>query len=134
MTKTGINVKKFFYNYYLPFRYFFSDDIGIEKISKWYSFKEKFNTLEQTLFIIPLMSFDLIGLDIRFAFRECGFKRSNLNFLLIGTTKQINFALSHNDHFLRNTIYEITLPHDFDSLEYSIRKKIKLIERNKQGE
>lgn len=121
-------MRKVLYNYCLPFRRLFEHDKSVEKFSKWYSFREQWETREPTVLIIPLSSFDLIGLDIRFSFREYGFTAGNLHFLLVGTVKQINFALSQNDVFLRNNVYEIMLPRDYDTLEYSINKKIELIE------
>lgn len=121
-------MRKIFYNYYLPLRNFFINNADIKKYLKWYDFRPLWNTKDKILIILPIMSFDLIGLDIRYAFREHGLKGGHIIFLLIGTIKQINFALSQNDYFLRNSIYEITLPHDYDTLESAILKKIQLIE------
>ncbi len=120
------------YSYYLPFRTFFKDDTTIEKSSSWVEFREKWNTEEEKLIILPLAVFDLIGLDIRFVFREFG-RNDNTRFLLIGTNKQIEFSLTQNESFLGNLIEHLMLPYDLDTLEYAIMKKIAKLEQIGKG-
>jgi len=119
------------YTYYLPFRHFFKKE-DITTFKDWKSFRNQWNNTEPTIIILPVMSFDLIGLDVRYVFREFG-RNDNVRFLLIGTTKQINFSLTQNESFLGNIIEELTLPHDFDTIEYAILKKIDRLEKQIKG-
>ena len=125
-------MRKILYTSNLPFRNLLKEDKDIEKFEKWKDFRKQWDTDEELIVILPIMTFDLIGFDIRFSFREFG-RHDNVRFLLIGTTKQINFALSQNGVFLGNLIEELILPHDFDSLEYAILKKIKRLETQTKG-
>lgn len=127
--------RRIFYNYYKPFRNLFQKNETIEKFDKWYDFKKEWSSVyEDTIIIIPLMSFDLIGLDIRYQFREFGKESEDTaKFLLIGTDRQVEFALSQNDKFLRNVIDQLILPVSYDVLETSIMTKVNLLERAERG-
>ena len=127
-------MRKILYNYYLPFKNLFNNENDIEKFDNWREFRKQWDKNESLLVILPVMLFDLTGLDIRYSFREFGRSQDNsVRFLLIGTTKQIHFVLSQNESFLGNIIDEITLPHDFDTLEYAILKRIVKLEKQIKG-
>jgi hypothetical protein len=124
-------MRKLFYNYYMPMRHLFKFESDIETFDDWHSFRKEWDNDEQQMIIIPLSSFDLIGLDIRFQFRY--FARDNKKrFLLVGTQKQIEFALSQNERFLNNLIDQVTLPLPFDVLELAILKKINILEKSEK--
>lgn len=127
--------RKIFYNYYKPFRNLFKQNEEIEKFNKWYDFRKEWDSVyEDTIIILPLTSFDLIGLDIRYQFREFGKKYENTaKFLLIGTERQIEFSLSQNDVFLRNMIDQLILPIQFDIVEAAMMSKINSMERAERG-
>jgi hypothetical protein len=127
--------RKIFYNYYKPFRNLFKQNIEIEKFNKWYDFRKEWESVyEDTIIILPLTCFDLIGLDIRYQFREFGKKYENTaKFLLIGTERQVEFSLSQNDVFLRNMIDQLILPIPFDIVEAAIMSKVNLLERSERG-
>jgi len=127
--------RKIFYNYYKPFRNLFKNNETIEKFDKWYDFRKEWESVyEDTIIILPLTSFDLIGLDIRYQFREFGKEFENTaKFLLIGTDRQIEFALSQNDKFLRNVIDQLILPLPYDVLEALIMSKVNSLERVQRG-
>lgn len=125
-------MRKILYNYYLPFKNLFKYEDDIKKFDKWYDFRKQWDSNEPIMVILPVGIFDLIGFDVRYAFREFG-RNDNVRFLLIGTTKQIEFSLSQNDKFLGNIINHVILPMDFDVLEMAILKKIKLLEIQTKG-
>ena len=104
----------------------------MERFQDWYAFKQQWYADKPTLVILPLAVFPLVGLDIRYQFREFG-RNNNTRFLLIGTIKQIEFALSQNDKFVQNIIEQIVLPMDFDVLEIAVLKKIKILEKQIKG-
>jgi hypothetical protein len=104
----------------------------MERFQDWYAFKQQWYGDKPTLVILPLAVFPLVGLDIRYQFREFG-RNNNTRFLLIGTIKQIEFALSQNDKFVQNIIEQIVLPMDFDVLEIAVLKKIKILEKQIKG-
>lgn len=120
-------MKIIFYNYMLPFRNLLNDRDDIEKFDRWREFRPQCETREPIIIIIPVGVFDLIGLDIRYHLRQLS-RRPNSKFLLIGTSKQIEFVLSQNDKFLRNTIDHVILPIHYDALEFIILKKISKFE------
>lgn len=124
-------MRKILLDYYIPFKKLFHYESDIEKYDDWYKFREQWG-LEPSIIIIPLSVFPLIGLDIRYQFREFG-RNDNARFLLIGTIKQIEFVLSQNDKFLGNVIDQIVLPIDFDIVETAILKKITKLEKQKKG-
>lgn len=125
-------MRKIVYNYYLPFRKLFKFETEIEKFDNWHTFRKQWDTETPLLVILPLAVFDLIGLDIRFVFREFG-RNDNVRFLLVGTSKQIEFALSQNEKFLGNIIEQVVLPMDFSVLEHACLKKIESLEKQRKG-
>lgn len=125
-------MRKIMYNYYFPLRNLLNNQKDIEQFSNWREFRRQWESNEKTIVILPVTSFDLIGLDIRFVFREFG-RNDDVRFLLIGSTKQIGYSLSQNGVFLGNLIEEIILPRDYDSLEYAILKKINILENQTKG-
>lgn len=125
-------MRKIVYNYYLPFRKLFKFETEIEKFDKWVEFRKQWNTEAPLLVVLPLGVFDLIGLDIRFVFRKFG-RNDNVRFLLVGTNKQIEFALSQNEKFLGNIIEQVVLPMDFSVLEHACLKKIETLEKQTKG-
>ena len=125
-------MRKIFYNYYLPFRNLIKDDESIEKISSWKDFRNLWDVEEEVLIILYVGITEFVGLDMRFVFREFG-RNDNVRFLLIGTNKQIEFVLCQNDSFLGNVIEQLILPHDFDTLEFAIVKKIEKLEMTGKG-
>ena len=124
-------MRKIFYNYYLPYRHFFKDT-DIEKFNIWNDFRKQWDTNQPTMVIIPVGIFDMVGLDIRYVFRNFG-RNDNCRFLLIGTSKQIEFALSQNEKFLGNIIDHVVLPLDFSVLQYACLKKIEHLEKQTKG-
>lgn len=116
-------MRAIFYNYYLPFKNLFNDDETIEKYSGFNEFRKEWDKDEECLIILPLNTFDLVGLDIRMVFREFG-RNDNKRFLFIGDRKQIEFALSQNDKFIQNVIQEINLPIYAGALEDLIYDKL----------
>jgi len=126
--------RKIFYNYYKPFRNFFKQNEEIEKFNKWYDFRKEWNSVyEDTIIVLPVMCFDLIGLDVRYQFREFGKQYENTaKFLLIGSERQVEFALSQNDVFLRNMIDQLFLPLPYGVIEAAIQNKIHLLERKQR--
>lgn len=124
-------MRKILYNYYLPFRNLFKYEEDIEKFSDWKSFRKEWDK-EPTIIIIPLNVFDLVGLDIRYQFREFA-RNDDTRFLLVGTTKQVEFALSQNDKFIQNVIDQVIVPMDFDVLEMAVLKKINILEKQTKG-
>lgn len=125
-------MRKIVYNYYLPFRKLFKFETEIEKFDNWIEFRKQWNTEAPLLVVLPLGVFDLIGLDIRFVFRKFG-RNDNVRFLLVGTNKQIEFALSQNEKFLGNIIEQVVLPMDFSVLEHACLKKIETLEKQTKG-
>ena len=119
-------------DYYMPFRNLFKFEEDMERFQDWYAFKQQWYADKPTVVILPLAVFPLVGLDIRYQFREFG-RNNNTRFLLIGTIKQIEFALSQNDKFVQNIIEQIVLPMDFDVLEIAVLKKIKILEKQIKG-
>lgn len=116
-------VRKIFYNYYMPMKHLFKYENDIDTFNDWHQFRQEWDKDEKQIIIIPLASFDLVGLDIRFQFRMFG-RNDKKKFLLVGTIKQIEFALSQNDKFLGQMIEQVILPISFDVLEIAILKKI----------
>jgi hypothetical protein len=125
-------MRKILLDYYMPFRNLFKFEEDMERFQDWYAFKQQWYGDKPTLVILPLAVFPLVGLDIRYQFREFG-RNNNTRFLLIGTIKQIEFALSQNDKFVQNIIEQIVLPMDFDVLEIAVLKKIKILEKQIKG-
>ncbi len=125
-------MRKILYNYYVPMKNLFKFENDIEKFNKWIDFRKQWNTDQPLLVIIPLSVFDLVGLDIRFVFREFG-RNNNVRFLLMGTNKQIEFALSQNERFLGNLVNHVVLPMDFSVLEQATLKKIDDLMKQKKG-
>jgi len=125
-------MRKILLDYYMPFRNLFKFEEDMERFQDWYAFKQQWYSDKPTLVILPLAVFPLVGLDIRYQFREFG-RNNNTRFLLIGTIKQIEFALSQNDKFVQNIIEQIVLPMDFDVLEIAVLKKIKILEKQIKG-
>ena len=125
-------MRKILLDYYMPFRNLFKFEEDMERFQDWYAFKQQWYADNPTLVILPLTVFPLVGLDIRYQFREFG-RNNNTRFLLIGTIKQIEFALSQNDKFVQNIIEQIVLPMDFDVLEIAVLKKIKILEKQIKG-
>ena len=125
-------MRKIFYNYYVPMKNLFKFESDIEKFNKWVDFRKQWDTDQPLLVIIPLSVFDLVGLDIRFVFREFG-RHNNVRFLLMGTNKQIEFALSQNERFLGNLVSHVVLPMDFSVLEQATLKKIDDLMKQKKG-
>lgn len=125
-------MRKILLDYYMPFRNLFKFEEDMERFQDWYAFKQQWYSDKPTLVILPLTVFPLVGLDIRYQFREFG-RNNNTRFLLIGTIKQIEFALSQNDKFVQNIIEQIVLPMDFDVLEIAVLKKIKILEKQIKG-
>lgn len=123
-----------FYNYYLPYKNFFQDVQGtqIETFDNFSEFKAQWIKDEECIIIIPVQVFDLVGLDIRFVFREYG-RDDSKRFLLIGDRKQIEFSLTQNDTFNRNIIEEVQLPMPYELIETAIIKKINKIATLKKG-
>lgn len=112
-----------FYNYYLPFRNLFKDDITIEKYNQFKEFRKEWNSAEECIIILPVNVFSEVGLDIRMVFREFG-RNDTKRFLLIGDRKQVEFALSQNEKFLQNIIQEINFPIYANAIEDLIYDKI----------
>lgn len=108
-----------FYNYYNPCRQM---SIG-ESFVDFKKFRKEWDVDEEAVIIIPVTTFDLVGLDIRMVFREFG-RNDKKYFLLIGDQKQIEFSLSQNDKFIQNIIDEIQFPINFDVFENLIENKI----------
>ena len=125
-------MRKILYNYYVPFRNLFKFEEDIEKVNNWKTFRKQWDTETPLMVILPLGVFDLTGLDIRYVFREYG-RNDSVRFLLIGTTKQIEFALSQNEKFLGHIVEHITLPMDFSVLEHACLKKIEYLEKQTKG-
>ena len=125
-------MRKILLDYYMPFRNLFKFEEDMERFQDWYAFKQQWYGDKPTLVILPLAVFPLVGLDIRYQFREFG-RNNNTRFLLIGTIKQIEFALSQNNKFVQNIIEQIVLPMDFDVLEIAVLKKIKILEKQIKG-
>jgi len=124
-----------FYNYYIPYRNYFknSENPRIETFTDFKEFRDNWIRGEECIIIIPVQTFDLIGLDIRFIFREYG-RDDSKKFLLIGDRKQIEFALSQNDKFLQNVIGEVQLPLYSEVIEDTIKAKLNvLMKTNKKG-
>lgn len=120
-------MRAIFYNYYIPFRNLFGDDETIEKYSDFKAFRKEWDTDEETVIILPINTFDLVGLDIRMVFREFG-RNDTKRFLLIGDKKQVEFSLTQNDKFLQNIIQEINLPTYANSFEDLVYDKIAALE------
>lgn len=125
-------IRKIFYNYGIVFKHLFKFEADIEKMDDWKTFRKQWDTNDRTMVILPLGVFDLTGLDIRYVFREYG-RNDAVRFLLIGTTKQIEFALSQNEKFLCHIIDHVTLPLDFSVLEAACLKKIETLEKQTKG-
>lgn len=125
-------MRKILYNYYLPLRNIFKYEDDIETFTDWREFRKQWESDDQIMIILPVGVFDLAGFDIRYNFREFG-RNDNTRFLLIGTTKQIEFALSQNEAFLGNIIDQVILPMDFDVLEIAILKKMARLEKLGKG-
>ena len=120
-------MRTIFYNYYLPYKTLFSDDETIEKYDTFKEFRKEWDNDEECIIILPVQTFDMIGLDIRMVFREYG-RNDNKKFLLIGTKKQIEFSLSQNDKFLQNVIKEVNLPIYESVLQDLIYDKLDILE------
>jgi len=119
-------MRTIFYNYFLPYKHYFKDNPEIETFSSIKSFVSEWKQDEECVVVLPVQTFDLIGYDIRFAFRE--FERNDKKrFILIGDKNQIGFALSQNDQFIKNLIDEIELPIFAETLEHTINLKINTI-------
>ena len=121
-------MRTLFYNYFLPYRRFFKDDEAVETFNTFKEFRSNWIEDEECLIVIPIQTFDLIGLDIRFIFREYG-RDDSKKFLLIGERKQIEFALSQNDKFIQNVIDEVQLPAYAPTLEEMIKIKINILKK-----
>ena len=121
-------MRTLFYNYFLPYRRFFKDDETVETFNTFKEFRSNWIEDEECLIVIPIQTFDLIGLDIRFIFREYG-RDDSKKFLLIGERKQIEFALSQNDKFIQNVIDEVQLPAYAPTLEEMIKIKINILKK-----
>jgi len=116
------------YDYFLPYRSLFSSEIEKETIRRFQDFNlfyDEWNKDEEATIIIPLHTFDVIGLDIRKYFNEFG-RNDQKKFILIGNKNQIAFCLSQNEFFLRNDINEIQLPVMVNAIEPIIRTKLEL--------
>lgn len=122
--------RKIMLDYYKPLKNLFKNE-DIEKYTDWYEFRKQWD-LEPCIIIIPVGVLPLIGLDIRFVFREFG-RNNNVRFLLIGTSKQIEFVLSQNDGFLGNIVEQVTFPMDVDVVELAILKKIDSLIKQTKG-
>lgn len=94
-----------------------------ESFTNFKEFRKEWDREEESIIIIPVTTFDLVGLDIRMVFREFG-RNDQKRFLLIGDQKQIEFSLSQNDKFIQNIIDEIQFPINFDVFEKLIESKI----------
>ena len=122
------------YNYSIVFRNLFSDEIKngtfpeLETFQTFQSFFNAWKSNENMTVIIPLSAFDTVGFDIRDLFHEYTKENgvSDIKYILIGTTKQIEFALTQNDKFLKHDIQEIKLPILFDTLELAIKSKLEV--------
>lgn len=116
-------MRKILYSYSHIFNGLFNKYDFIEKFTSWTDFRKQWDTDDEILIILPVGVNNMIGLDIRMIFREYG-RRDNARFLLIGTSDQIEVALSQNDHFLRNIIDQVTLPIEYSVLELAVVSKI----------
>ena len=123
-------MRKIFYNYFLPYRNFFKDS-DVETFSSFKEFRENWIQGEECIIIIPVQTFDLVGLDIRFVFREYD-RDDSKKFILIGTRKQIEFSLSQNHKFLKNMIDELVLPYPSEVIEPTLKLKIERLEKRKK--
>ena len=112
------------YDYYLPYRGLFSDK-SINRFQDFSLFYEAWNTDEEATIIIPLHTFDIIGLDIRKYFNDFG-RNDKKKFILIGNKNQIAFCLSQNEFFLRNDISEIQLPILVNAIEAVVNQKMEI--------
>lgn len=115
------------YENFLPYKGLFLEEKKKGYIETFDTFQLFFNEWkkdEEAIIIIPLNSFDIVGFDIRKLFYEYG-KDTSKRFILIGSTKQIEFALSQNEQFLKNDIDEIKLPILANSIETVVLTKIK---------
>jgi len=126
-------MRTIFYNYFLPYKHFFIDDSNIETISSIKDFVAEWKKEEECVIVLPVQTFDLIGYDIRFAFREFA-RDDRKRFILIGDKKQIEFSLSQNDQFIKNLIDEVELPIFAETLEYTIKHKINSIKARTKKE
>ncbi|RLC44417.1 MAG: hypothetical protein DRH57_09200 [Candidatus Cloacimonadota bacterium] len=116
------------YDYFLPYRSLFSSEIVGESIRRFQDFNKFYDEWkkdEESTIIIPLHTFNEIGLDIRKYFNDFG-RNDQKRFILIGNKNQIAFCLSQNEFFLRNNIEEIQLPVLVNALETIIRSKMYL--------
>ncbi len=123
-------LRKIMLDYYKPLKNLFKYD-DIEKYTDWYEFRKQWD-LGPCIVIIPVGVLPLIGLDIRFVFRYFG-RQPDVRFLLIGTSKQIEFVLSQNDKFLGSIIEQVIFPMDCDVLETAILKKIDKLSKQTKG-
>jgi len=121
-------MRTIFYNYYFPYRNFFKDNEEVETFNDFKEFRNNWIEGEECIIIIPVQTFNLVGLDIRFVFREYG-RDDSKKFILIGDRKQIDFALSQNDKFIQNVIGEVQLPAYAPIIEELIEMKINIIKK-----
>jgi len=121
-------MRTIFYNYYFPYRNFFKDNEEVETFNDFKEFRNNWIEGEECIIIIPVQTFNLVGLDIRFVFREYG-RDDSKKFILIGDRKQIDFALSQNDKFIQNVIGEVQLPAYASIIEELIKMKINIIKK-----
>lgn len=121
-------MRTIFYNYYFPYRNFFKDNEEVETFNDFKEFRNNWIEGEECIIIIPVQTFNLVGLDIRFVFREYG-RDDSKKFILIGDRKQIDFALSQNDKFIQNVIGEVQLPAYAPIIEELIKMKINIIKK-----
>jgi hypothetical protein len=117
-------MKILLYDYFLPYKGIFIDK-QIDRYQNFGLFYEAWKVDEESTIIIPLHTFDIIGLDIRKYFHEFG-RNDKKKFILIGNKNQIAFCLSQNEFFLRNNIEEIQLPVMINVLETIVNAKMEL--------
>jgi len=71
------------------------------------------------IIVIPIFMFDLIGMDIRFIFKDYGINKLN-HFILIGSEEVIDFVMTQNEEFLQNNINIVLMSQDFSVIEAQI--------------
>jgi len=114
------------YDYVLPYRSLFSSNtkkIKVDRFQDFELFYEAWSVDEEAIIVIPLHTFNIIGLDIRSYFHRFG-PNDKKRFILIGDKRQIEFCLSQNEFFLRNDIYDIQLPTPIAIIEDIIKLKM----------
>lgn len=123
------------YDYFLPYRSLFdsnsfnssphSNTISVDRYQQFETFQTEWYKDEEATIIIPLHTFDIVGMDIRKYFHDFD-RNEKKKFILIGDKNQIAFCLSQNEFFLRNDICEIRLPILVNALETTIIAKMEL--------